>query len=213
MRRVLEGLGIPMGWFGLLLFLVGIIHFTHHSIGRRKSRGRLRDWADSHQLTIAECREPVLTWKGPFPERSASQVLYRVVLEDDEGKRHPAWILCGSAVRGNWVDRVEVRLDEELESPFQAAARLASDAQLRRLFKSMQTFGLRGLLLGPCLGLALGVVMVLASGLIRTNGAVPLLVISVVLGAITGALIGVAGGMIEASMKRDQKPKAAIDEL
>jgi hypothetical protein len=77
----------------------------------------------------------------------------------------------------------------------------------------MRDLGLRGLLLGPCLGLGIGVVMLLSTGLIASNGTVPMLVISASLGAIAGGLVGLVGGMIQASLGPGKKPKAVIDEL
>jgi hypothetical protein len=91
-------------WLGLLLFLVWIVGFPYLMIGLSKAESRLQNWADRHRLKIIERRQPLFTWKGPFPGRTSSQTLYWAVFEDNNGERRSAWVLCGSPLRGSWVD-------------------------------------------------------------------------------------------------------------
>jgi hypothetical protein len=189
-----------MSWFYILLFLVWLIGFPYQWIGLRKARARLQDWADRHRLKIVDRRETVLTWKGPFPFRTSSQALYRVVFEDEKGQRHSAYVLCGSPLRGSWVNQVEVRWDERDGLPSRTARRFEPPANRQLLVKSMRALGFRCLLLGPFLGVGIAVVLLQLTGLILSNATVPLLVISAVLGAVVGGLLGVVGGMIRTAM-------------
>jgi hypothetical protein len=101
-----------MTWLGLLLFLVWIIGFPYLMIGLSKAPSRLQDWADRHRLKIIDRWQPLFPWRGPFPGRTSSQTVYRAVFEDNKGERRSAWVLCGSPLRGSWVDQVDVRWDE-----------------------------------------------------------------------------------------------------
>jgi hypothetical protein len=201
-----------MAWLGLLLFLVWIVGFSYQMIGLRKAPSRLRNWADQNRLKIIGRREPWFTWRRPFAGRTSSQTLYRVVFEDTRGEGRSAWVLCGSPLRGSWVDQVEVRWDETDVAPPPTALWFETQAG-RQLVKTMGRLGFRCLLLGPCVGLCIGVVLLLSTGLIPSVVAVPLLSISVVLGAVVGGLLGMVGGALAASIKRDTKLKSVIDEL
>src|SRR5262249_46660716 len=152
--------GCPMAWLGLLLFMVWIVGFPYHMIGLPKAPSRLRNWADRHRLEIVERWEPRFTWNGPFAGRTSSQALYRVVCVDDKGERRSAWVLCGSPLRGSWVDQVEVRWDEAGVAPSPNTLWFETLAG-RRLLKTVGALGLCCLLLGPCLGLCIGLVMLL----------------------------------------------------
>jgi hypothetical protein len=202
-----------MVWFELLLFLVWIIGFPYLMIGLRKAPSRLQDWADRHRLKIIDRRVPLFTWKGPFPGRSSSQTLFRAVFEDNKGERRSAWVLCGSPLRGSWVDQVDVRWDETEVSPPPTAFWFETQAGRRFLVRSMGGLGIRCLFLGPCVGLCLGVAMLLSTGLFRSPVAPPLLVISVVLGVVVGGLLGMVGGAVLAWRKHDTKLKSVIYEL
>ncbi len=202
-----------MSWFYLLLFLLVIIGLPYQLIGLRKSSSRLQDWADRHRLKIIERREPWFTWTGPFAGRTSSQALFWVAFEDDKGQRRSAWVLCGSPLRGSWVDKVDARWDETEASPSPTARRFEPPADHRLLFKSVGVLGFRWLLLGPCLGLSIGLVMLLLTGLILSRAAAPLLTISVLLGAVVGGSLGMVGGAILSWMKHVTKVKSVIDEL
>jgi hypothetical protein len=56
-------------------------------------------------------------------------------------------------------------------------------------------------------------VMLLLTGSIVSPGAIPLLVISVVMGVLVGGLLGVLGAAWQASVDREGKGKSVIDEL
>jgi hypothetical protein len=202
-----------MTWLYLLLFAVWLFGFSYLMLGRRKAPARLRDWADRHRLKIIDRNQPVLTWKGPFAERTSSQVLYRVVLEDHEGERHVAWVLCGGPIRGSWVDRVEVRWAKGEESTSQAMRRFESQTDRRRSVETMRRLGFRSLLWGPGLGLCIALVMLHFAGLIQSSAAVPMLVISVVLGAIVGGSLGMVGGAFRAWITQDLKRKRNRDAM
>jgi hypothetical protein len=201
-----------MTWLYLLFFLVWIIVFPHQMIGLRMARVRLQAWADRHRLKVVECREAMPTWKGSFAARTSSQVLYQVVVEDDTGQRRSAWVLCGSPWRGSWVDQVDVLWDKGDTPPLRAARRFGFPGDARLLVESMRSLGVRGLLLGPCLGLGIGVVMLLLTGLIPSQATIPMLIISAVMGVIVGGGLGVAGGLTRAWISRAIKPKATLDE-
>lgn len=198
-----------MAWLGFLLFLVWMVGFPYLMIGLRKAPSRLRDWADRHRLQIIDRREPWLTWRGPFPERTNSQTLYRVLLEDERGQRRSAWVLCGSPLRGSWDDRVEVRWDPTDGMPLPTAPWF----ETRTGPRPVGTMGFRLLFLGPCLGLCIMVVLLLSTGSILSVAAVPLLAVSAFLGAIVGGLLRFVGDAVRARTNPGSKPKAVISEI
>ncbi len=198
-----------MAWLGFLLFLVWMVGFPYWMIGLRKAPSRLRDWADRLGLQVVDRREPWLTWRGPFPERTNLQTLYRVIVDDKRGQRRTAWILCGSPLRGSWDDRVEVRWDPTDWRPLPAAPRFETWTGRR----PVETMGFRLLFLGPCLGLCIMGILLISTGLILSVVAVPLLAISASLGAIVGGLFGVVGDAIRARTNPRSKPRAVISEI
>jgi hypothetical protein len=203
-----------MSWFPLLFFPVVLLGIPYLVIvGRRKSLYRLESWAARDRLKLIERIEPWFTWKGPFAERTSSQALYRVVVEDDKGKTRSAWVLCGSPLRGSWVDHVEVRWDEEKEPSLHVSHRFDRPADRRLLAEAMRTVGFRSLLLGPCLGVCIMLVMLLLTGSIVSIGTVPLLVIAGSLGVIVGGVAGVLGAACLVWTKQDRKGKSVVDEL
>jgi hypothetical protein len=203
-----------MSWINILFLLVALFVFPYLAIvGRRRYLYRLESWAARNRLKIIERIEPCFTSRGPFTERTVSQVLYRVVVEDDKGQRRSAWVLCGGPLRGSRVDHVDVRWDQDDESSRHALHRLDRFAERRMLAEAMRTMGLRGLLLGPCLGVGIMLVMLLPTALIASPVTVPLLVISVVLGVLVGGVLGALGATWLVWMKQDGTGKSVIDEL
>ena len=80
----------------------------------------------------------------------------------------------------------------------------------RLLFAMRHRLVSRSSLLGPCFGLCIAVMLQLA-GLIQSKVAVPMLVISILFGAVVGALLGMAGGAL--SLDKNINGKWVIDEL
>jgi hypothetical protein len=202
-----------MTWFYFLFFAVWLFGFPYLMLGLRKAPSRLQAWADRHRLKIIERREPWLAWSGPFFARTTVQVVYRVVFEDEKGQRRSAWVLCGGPVRGSWVDQVDVRWDNREDSTLQFGHE--SETQVgRRLFVAMRhRLVLRGVLLGPCFGICIALVMLQLTGLMPSKVVVPMLVISIIFGAVVGALLGMAGGAFTLWMAQNIKDKSVIDEL
>ncbi len=206
-----------MFWLYSLLFLIWLFGFTYSMTGLRKAPGRLQSWADRHGLTIIDRREPVFARNGPFAERTSSQRLYRVVVEDEKGQRRSAWVLCGSPLLGTWVDQVEVRWDQdqgrEEGSAFHSVCGVMSPADSRLLAETMRASIFGCLLLGCCLGVGIALVALIVTGLIRSNAAAPMLVIGIVLGAIVGGLFGIVMGVLVYRTKHGGKHKTVSDEI
>jgi hypothetical protein len=106
----------------------------------------------------------------------------------------------------------EARWDQPEESTLPQCG-FGSPTKHHRPRKTVKGFFLRCLGVGPCLGLCIGLLMLLFTGLFLSPAAVPFLYISAVLGAVVGALLGLAGGALLVWMNPYRKAKSVVDEL
>ena|SRR5205814_9183863 len=95
--------------FILLLLILGV-GLTLWNFNRANSM--LRDWAASNGYTIVE-KEYRSFFKGPFFwTASRSQIIYRVVIRDDERNVRSGWVKLGSWWFGVLSNQVDIRWDE-----------------------------------------------------------------------------------------------------
>jgi hypothetical protein len=121
--------------------------------------------------------------------------------------------LCGGPVRGSWVDQVDVRWDNHEDSTLQFGHEFETQVGRRLLVAMRHRLVLRGILFGPCFGICIALVMLQLTGLMPSKAAVPMLVISIIFGAVVGAVLGMAGGAFSLWMAQNIKDKSVIDEL
>lgn len=66
----------------------------------RRSRDILEDWVDSRGYRLVSARYCWLL-RGPFTWRSSqAQCVYRVTVEDRQGRKRDGWVQCGSFMLG-----------------------------------------------------------------------------------------------------------------
>ncbi|MEO6809086.1 MAG: hypothetical protein ABI353_08225 [Isosphaeraceae bacterium] len=102
---------------GALISATAIIGVWTWSIARfRKSQRRLaepivRRWAESRDYQVVDL-EHIFTWESPFYV-SGGQVIYRMTVQDRDGRPRRGWICCGGLVLGLLSDHVEILWDDE----------------------------------------------------------------------------------------------------
>ena len=75
----------------------------------------VQKWAQENGFRLIEQKYAHL--KGPFFwTASKGQSVYRVTIEDGDGRRRSGWVLCGSWWGGLMSDQAQVRWDDELHS-------------------------------------------------------------------------------------------------
>ena len=78
-----------------------------------RSRSLLEEWASENGYRILSSEHRHLV-RGPFFwTTSKGQTVYRVSIEDREGRVRSGWVRCGSWMMGLWSDRVQVKWDDE----------------------------------------------------------------------------------------------------
>src|SRR5262245_59194784 len=137
----------------ILFSLVWLLGFAFMILGLRKAPSRLERWADRSGFKIIDREQQPWTFHSPFSKRTTAQVVYRVLFEDQEGRRRLASAMCGSPTLGPWSVRVEIRWDEDGLPP--AVDRRWRDlpAMIRHQRETVVAWGLRYLLVGVSLGL------------------------------------------------------------
>ncbi len=78
-----------------------------------RSRSLLEQWAaaNGYRIISAQYRNLV---RGPFFwTTSKGQTVYRVTVEDADGRQRDGWVRCGGWFLGLLSDRVQVRWDDE----------------------------------------------------------------------------------------------------
>jgi hypothetical protein len=78
----------------------------------RRAESYLKKWADQSGYHILD-RTHRFFFRGPFFSTSTGgQAVYRVRVEDREGRQRQGWVRCGSWWLGLWSDRVDVLWDK-----------------------------------------------------------------------------------------------------
>jgi hypothetical protein len=101
---------------GSVLFLMAIFAAWSWAVARQRrwqwaeSLSILRGWADENGYAILYQEREAL-WASPFLP-SGGQVVYRIVVEDRQGRRRRGWALCGGYFLGTLSRRVAVRWDQ-----------------------------------------------------------------------------------------------------
>jgi hypothetical protein len=94
----------------LVIGVVVLIQFWCTS----RARQMVETWARNNGFRILSCRYHWIR-RGPFFWNSSkSQMVYRVTVRTPEGKSRSGWVRCGSYWGGVFVERVEVRWEDEL---------------------------------------------------------------------------------------------------
>ena len=78
-----------------------------------RARQMLESWAKANGLRLLSSR---FGWirRGPFFWNSSkAQMVYRVTVKTAEGRTRTGWVRCGSYWGGVFVEKVEVRWDDE----------------------------------------------------------------------------------------------------
>lgn len=79
-------------------------------LDRVRRREALFRWASAGGWRLLAYGQPALTELSPFPfSASKSQQVFRVEVEDRQGKRRSGWVRLGSAWRGLASTRADVR--------------------------------------------------------------------------------------------------------
>ena|SRR5437868_2077655 len=105
------------GFFGssyFIFFIVLLLVVVAISYAWTQSRSQsiLQKWADVNGYQIVE-KERRTFLKGPFFwSSSKSQIIFRVVVRDEQGYTRSGWVRCGSWWWGLFTDDVDVRWDE-----------------------------------------------------------------------------------------------------
>jgi hypothetical protein len=95
-------------------YLVGmaILLFFSYRWYFRRANAYLKKWAEQSGYRIVDCSHR-LFFRGPFYCTSqGGQAVFRVRVEDREGRQKDGWVRFGSWWRGLWSDRVDVLWDE-----------------------------------------------------------------------------------------------------
>ena len=106
---------------GIVVFwaCVGLVVITIASISWRHYRGQtiLRRWASANAYRLHEHEVRWLV-RGPFFwTTSRGQLVYRVTVEDFDGRLRRGWVRCGSWLGGLFSNHVDVRWDNADERP------------------------------------------------------------------------------------------------
>ena len=92
----------------IIALAIGAV-FWHYA----RSRSLLEEWASENGYRILSSEHRHLA-RGPFFwTTSKGQTVYRVSIEDREGRVRSGWVRCGSWMMGLWSDRVQVKWDDE----------------------------------------------------------------------------------------------------
>jgi hypothetical protein len=98
--------------------VVVIIFFIVIAIGAiawhySRSRFLLQQWAQENGYRILSSEHRHLV-RGPFFwTTSKGQTVYRVEIQDRDGRTRSGWVRCGSWMLGLLSDKVQVRWDDE----------------------------------------------------------------------------------------------------
>ena len=106
--------GIVVFWACVSLVVLAIV-----SISWRHYRGQtiLRRWARANAYRLHEHEVRWLV-RGPFFwTTSGAQLVYRVTVEDLDGRLRRGWVRCGGWLGGLFSDHVDVRWDHADERP------------------------------------------------------------------------------------------------
>jgi hypothetical protein len=101
------------GWVLVVVFAVivvlGVLIIIWH-FGR--SDALLQQWAQRNGYRLLDHRY-CWVFKGPFFwTTSKGQTVYRVTVEDEQGRRRSGWVRCGGWFMGLISDKVEARWDD-----------------------------------------------------------------------------------------------------
>jgi len=100
-----------LGWIiVLVLGLMGAGGFITAQITR--SQQLLQKWAAENGYQVLQAQLRPFFSKGPFFWSSKSQVVYRIVVQDEQGYERSGWLQLGSYLIGVLSDRANVRWDE-----------------------------------------------------------------------------------------------------
>ena len=78
-----------------------------------RSRSILDQWAEDNGYRIVH-RERRLLFRGPFWWRTAEgQEVFRVIVQDDEGRERAGYVRCGGWFLGLFSDAATVKWDDE----------------------------------------------------------------------------------------------------
>jgi hypothetical protein len=97
-------------WYLYALIVLGVIALITWNF--RRADSILETWADRNGYRIIQ-KEHRFFAMGPFFwTTSDGQMVYRVVVEDQQGYRRSGWVRCGSWWWGLFTDKAEVRWDD-----------------------------------------------------------------------------------------------------
>ena len=100
-----------IGWIIVLLIgLMGTGGLITAQITR--SQQLLTKWATENGYQVLQAQVRPLFNKGPFFWSSKAQVVYRIVVQDEQGYERSGWLQLGSPFIGVLSDRANVRWDE-----------------------------------------------------------------------------------------------------
>ena len=90
-----------------LVFAFGALYWWQHS----RARKVVHRWAKAGAMEIVSAERRYLR-AGPFTfNYSREQVVFRVIVKDQEGVQRAGWICVGGGLRGVWSDKTKVIWD------------------------------------------------------------------------------------------------------
>ena len=96
---------LSIGIFVVLAILACSWHFG-------RSSSMIQKWADGNQFQIVS-KEYCWFFKGPFFWTSSrGQTVYRVVVEDSQGRSRSGYVRCGGFFLGLFTDQIEISWDD-----------------------------------------------------------------------------------------------------